>query len=356
MEGPLFSVGITTYRRHEPLKKAIQSVLDQSYPNIEIIVGNDFQGETLTLEMLGISDPRVHILNYPKNLREIGNMNALLASARGQYFTWMADDDYCSKYFFEALAKALKTAKDIGQESKAAFTSFGITQGYEDPIGSTLRSSFPCEMISAPRFVSEVLSNQRRAMGLCGVYDTEFARSVLKGIEPVVDSAVIGVYAEYLLLAKLAHISEIPYVDLPLTFYRVHEQAWSVMNKELELFREAGIKLVEKSLPWILRGGDNATQNSMIVALLKMAIDGYYGKHWLVHHRFAFFELSEYLSELRLACAQLGPSRVNAIFGQLSGFLLRLRFKMFVKTLLPDSWIRSAKKLVVKSCASQQGT
>ncbi|MFW6048523.1 MAG: glycosyltransferase family 2 protein, partial [Candidatus Natronoplasma sp.] len=41
MEKPLVSVIIPTYKREEKLKRAVKSVLNQTYENVEIIVIND---------------------------------------------------------------------------------------------------------------------------------------------------------------------------------------------------------------------------------------------------------------------------------------------------------------------------
>ena len=44
---PLVSVGIITYNQKEYLKECIESVLEQDYPNIEIVIGDDVLiGET----------------------------------------------------------------------------------------------------------------------------------------------------------------------------------------------------------------------------------------------------------------------------------------------------------------------
>ena len=36
------SIGVTTYNRNRLLKRAVKSILNQSYQNYEILIGNDF--------------------------------------------------------------------------------------------------------------------------------------------------------------------------------------------------------------------------------------------------------------------------------------------------------------------------
>lgn len=40
----LVSVIITTYNRNDKFERALKSVLNQNYPNIEIIIVNDYPG------------------------------------------------------------------------------------------------------------------------------------------------------------------------------------------------------------------------------------------------------------------------------------------------------------------------
>ena len=47
-------------------------------------------------------DPRIRFVNHPTNLREVGNMNALLREATGRYFTWLFDDDLYEPGFLKA--------------------------------------------------------------------------------------------------------------------------------------------------------------------------------------------------------------------------------------------------------------
>ena len=62
------SIGVTTYNRNNLLKRAIRSILNQSYRNFEILIGNDYVKKKINKKILGTSDPRIKIFNYKKNL------------------------------------------------------------------------------------------------------------------------------------------------------------------------------------------------------------------------------------------------------------------------------------------------
>src|SRR5437763_9945199 len=106
-ETPFFSVGITTYDRVEMLIETLHSVLDQTFRDFEILVGNDNTQRRITAEFLGVNDARMRIINQECNLGELGNMNALVKMSRGRYFTWLADDDLLAPRFLKAMHDAL---------------------------------------------------------------------------------------------------------------------------------------------------------------------------------------------------------------------------------------------------------
>ena len=104
---PLFSIGVTTYNRRELLKQSLASIINQTFSDFEVIVGNDYTQEILSAEILGIQDPRIRFINHPQNLGEVGNMNALLEMSRGKYFTWQFDDDLYATNFLETVHSTL---------------------------------------------------------------------------------------------------------------------------------------------------------------------------------------------------------------------------------------------------------
>lgn len=63
MNKPLVSAIITTHNRIELLKRAILSVKNQMYPNIEIIVVNDNSNDGTTEYLNKLSDSSSNILH-----------------------------------------------------------------------------------------------------------------------------------------------------------------------------------------------------------------------------------------------------------------------------------------------------
>jgi len=238
---PFVSIGVTTYNRHNLLRRTLESILAQTFADFEVIVGNDYTAEVLTSEMLGLSDPRIRLVNHPRNLREVGNMNALLAMATGRYFTWLFDDDLYEPDF-------LQTAHDCLVKAgfpQAFFSSFRMLLP-----GETFqpRRIAPGEMIelTGREFLRRYSPWHPQVVSTCGLIDTAALRNVVGGVEELCASA-IGVYCEYLFLVRCALLEKIVYLDAPFVLFCMHAESWSENPSELAKYLEAGKELVKRS-------------------------------------------------------------------------------------------------------------
>lgn len=238
---PFVSIGITTYKRHDLLRQTLDSVLAQTFTDFEVIVGNDYTAEVLTGEMLGITDPRVRFVNHPRNLREVGNMNALLGLATGRYFTWLFDDDLYELEF-------LQTAHDCLTQSgfPAAFLcSFRMIMGGEEFRPRTIPPAAVAEF-TGPEFLRWYSGLRPQLFPTYGLFDTAVLRSKIGGFEELSNSA-IGMYSEYLFLVKCALLDRMVYIDAPFYVYRQHEGSWSETNADLENYLVAGQEFIRRS-------------------------------------------------------------------------------------------------------------
>lgn len=241
MAQPFFSIGITTYNRHELLREALDAILSQDFSDFEVIVGNDYQAEVLTGEMLGISDSRIRIVNHPKNLREIGNMNALLVMASGRYFTWLFDDDLYEPGFLRAAHEALL---ETGFPP-ALFPSYRVVRGAEASPTKNLPFRRP-ELFTGREYLARYFSGRAKLISTCGLFEIGTLRSVIGGMEEL-SSSPIGLYSEFLFLVRCAMLERIAYLDIPFVIFRAHASSWGETNLELPTYLEAGEQLIRRS-------------------------------------------------------------------------------------------------------------
>jgi glycosyltransferase involved in cell wall biosynthesis len=93
---PLVSVGLPTYNRAGQLRRAIESVLAQDYPNLELVIsdnGSTDETEAICTEF-SRRDSRVRYIRHSVNQGMTFNFRTVLEEARGLYFMWLGDDDW----------------------------------------------------------------------------------------------------------------------------------------------------------------------------------------------------------------------------------------------------------------------
>ena len=88
----LISVVIPTYNRGHLIRKCIESVLAQTYKDIEVIVVDDGSTDNTKEVIKGISDNRVRYL-YQKNQGACVARNLGIESAKGEYIAFQDSDD-----------------------------------------------------------------------------------------------------------------------------------------------------------------------------------------------------------------------------------------------------------------------
>lgn len=93
---PLVTVYIPTYNRVELLKRAVQSVQQQTYQNLEIIIVDDCStdGTHDYLKTLSTEDSRVRCFLKEKNSGACVSRNIAIENASGEFITGLDDDDY----------------------------------------------------------------------------------------------------------------------------------------------------------------------------------------------------------------------------------------------------------------------
>jgi len=109
---PKVTVLISTYNRPQYLAEAIQSVVDQRYQNWELIVLND-GGVDVADVVEKFNDPRIIYVPDTENKGAARRFNQGLNMARGEYVTYLGDDDLFYPNHVEVLAKALDEHPEV---------------------------------------------------------------------------------------------------------------------------------------------------------------------------------------------------------------------------------------------------
>lgn len=117
MKNPLISVIVPIYNVEKFLPYSMESILNQTYSNLEIILVNDGSTDKSKsiCEMYQSKDKRIKLINQ-KNQGVSVVRNIGIANATGEYIGFIDSDDRVSFEFYEQLYKLIKeTDSDIAE-------------------------------------------------------------------------------------------------------------------------------------------------------------------------------------------------------------------------------------------------
>src|SRR5579862_4317180 len=90
---PLISVCIPAYNGAEFIAHTIQSVLNQSFVDFELIVSDDRSSDDTVSIIKAFSDRRIKLIENAENLGLGGNWNRVLSLGLGKYVKLLCEDD-----------------------------------------------------------------------------------------------------------------------------------------------------------------------------------------------------------------------------------------------------------------------
>lgn len=108
MENPWITTIIPTYKRPALLKRALSSVVNQTYPHLRILVCDNASGdetESIVREFAS-KDSRVIYHQHPENIGMMGNYLFGLSQVQTPLFSILSDDDVLFPWFYETLLEA----------------------------------------------------------------------------------------------------------------------------------------------------------------------------------------------------------------------------------------------------------
>jgi glycosyltransferase involved in cell wall biosynthesis len=110
---PKISVCIPTYNRAALLSFAIESALNQTETDIEIIVCDDGSTDNTPAMIATFTDSRVRYIRHARNIGKSNNMRSGFAAATGKYFIKFDDDDRLVPEFLARTSAILETHSEI---------------------------------------------------------------------------------------------------------------------------------------------------------------------------------------------------------------------------------------------------
>lgn len=109
----LVSVCIPAYNSSRYIAGTIESVLNQTYRNIEVVVVDDCSKDNTVEIIKSIKDSRVRLICNEKNLGMTGNWNKCIRESKGKYVKLLPGDDFIYKDCIERSLAVLKKHKEV---------------------------------------------------------------------------------------------------------------------------------------------------------------------------------------------------------------------------------------------------
>lgn len=110
------SIVLPTFNGEIYLANAINSVLQQSYKNFELILVDDCStdGTSRIIQEFAQNDPRIRYIRNESNQKLPNSLNIGFAAAVGEYFTWTSDDNLYAPHAIEKMVTYLDEHDELG--------------------------------------------------------------------------------------------------------------------------------------------------------------------------------------------------------------------------------------------------
>lgn len=108
---PLVSVIIPVYNGERTIRETVESVLQQTFTDFEVLVINDGSTDATLDTLSQIQDFRVQIFSYP-NARQAASRNRGLERAKGEYIAFLDADDLWTSDKLELQFKTLQSSPE----------------------------------------------------------------------------------------------------------------------------------------------------------------------------------------------------------------------------------------------------
>ena len=154
---PLVSVIVPIYNVEKYLKKCIDSVVTQSYKNLEIILVDDGSPDKCgdICDKYSETDSRIKVI-HKKNGGLSDARNAGINVCSGEYISFIDSDDFVSPFFIEVLYTCIKCT---GADIASLVNENGFVDGEDNRVDNLMRDSkdYSYEVVSSDKALKLML-------------------------------------------------------------------------------------------------------------------------------------------------------------------------------------------------------
>jgi len=236
---PLVSVCIPAYNNAAYIKETIDSILKQTYENIELVICDDKSKDNTVEVIESIKDDRIKLYKNEKNLGMSGNWNNCLSKCQGDFIKLVCADDILREDCLEkevqalmdnptaVLAESDTKLLDLNGKAKGFYKRYK-TKGLENGKKIARAGFFVKNYFGAP----QANTFRRSAMEQAGGFDTWYTYIL-----------------DYDFWVTLACMGDVYIIHEPLNYFRVRNDSntGEVLNgSKTNVYVDEHIHLVNK--------------------------------------------------------------------------------------------------------------
>lgn len=212
---PLVSIGVPTRNRAAGLRRSLESIRNQDYPNLDILI-SDNASEDETEQMcreLAEADSRIRYIRHPRNIGLHGNHNFCMDQARGELLCIFHDHDRRDLRIISTYVAFLDRHPNVG----VVCSDWELFDDTEQRIG--VRDHAVKPVTPGYEYIEQTIRSGRSSIGIPG---TMVRRAALGDARFGLD-APIG-FGDFALWCRVAENADVGHI---------HERLWSWrQNKE----------------------------------------------------------------------------------------------------------------------------
>lgn len=249
---PLVSVFMPTYNHELYINEAILSVMNQTYSNWEIIIGDDFSTDRTESVVKSVIHGYEDKIKYYKRSSNIGitrNFNEILKECKGDYILIMSGDDVLSK---EKMREQVKKF----EENKNACLVYHDVEIFDSNTNESLKKFNSGAKGRKPHFGNSEKVAERvllHGTSFISALSVMINRSVLGNLE---FNNRIPVASDWLFLIDFLMQNknmDVIYIDRVLASYRRHSQNITLRSCDYLVDNLVTISIIETKYPSFLK-------------------------------------------------------------------------------------------------------
>jgi len=209
---PLVSVIVPTYNRKLLLNETIQSILNQTYQNFELIIVDNFSNYDFYENIKKINDYRIHTYQNQNNGIIAVNRNYGIKKSNGKYIALCDDDDIWNVTKLEKQIRLM-----IKTDAEFCFSGYSLTN-FETGISIIKdKLKFYQKKISLSTFLF--------SLGFICNSSIVFKKNIISDIGLINEDLKLTTVEDYEFITRFLKRSNAVYIDESLVNYRVHTNA-----------------------------------------------------------------------------------------------------------------------------------